>query len=83
MYGPLPQFGSKEIDMFANRIRRFTLQPPQLEKPQPAFALMNGAGIGIAAGVLYRTAYLRAFATVQQRVIRRRKLHAARRVSWN
>lgn len=68
--------------MFANRIRRFALVGQELRTGTAAFVMM-GVVPASGMGAIYHTAYLTAFKTVQKRVVRRRQLQAARRVSWN
>jgi hypothetical protein len=69
--------------MFVNRISRNLAIRNESPATKTPFALMGAPCAPAAANAIYRDAYLRAFATVQQRVIRRRELRAACLVSWN
>ena len=67
--------------MFVNRIARHAV--PELTAAKTAFAMIGAGCTSPAVSAVYRTAYLRAFATVEKRVIRRREHRAARLVSCN
>lgn len=79
--------GQKEFQtwipaMFANRIARH-VEVPESIAAKTGFVLIGAGCTSPAVSSIYRAAYLRAFATVQKRVIRRRQVRAARLVSWN
>ncbi|HEV3342438.1 MAG TPA: hypothetical protein VG125_18855 [Pirellulales bacterium] len=69
--------------MFLNRISHHVATIQESPAPKTAFALVTAPCASPAVSAIYRDAYLQAFATVEQRVIRRRKVRAARFVSWN
>jgi hypothetical protein len=68
--------------MFMNRINSHTAAPRGPLAATAAFTFI-GTPWAPAVTTIYRNAYLRAFAMVEQRVVRRRQLRAARFISRN